>query len=186
LLHRYSTQTLFYRKKQARRLTKNHNAQQYDYIFMNGCFDKESGHNGTIVSSEISMYLTSDTSVRHILIVEDSAFEQRMLVDLLSELPYRVSVAFNGEDGYREAIAQQPDLILLDVRMPSMDGFTCCRLLKANPLTQSIPIIFLSGADAMEDRVKGLSVGAADFVTKPFTPGALAARIHTHLLRNRS
>jgi DNA-binding response OmpR family regulator len=131
------------------------------------------------------MYLTSDTSVRHILIVEDSAFEQRMLVDLLSELPYRVSVAFNGEEGYREAIAQRPDLILLDVRMPAMDGFTCCQLLKANPQTQSIPIIFLSGADAMEDRVKGLSIGAADFVSKPFTPGALAARIHTHLLRNR-
>jgi DNA-binding response OmpR family regulator len=127
------------------------------------------------------MYLTSDATVRNILIVDDSAFEQRMLVDLLSELPYRVSVAFNGEQGYQLALSQRPDLILLDVRMPSMDGYTCCRLLKANPATQDIPIIFVSGIDSVEDRITGLSIGGVDFVSKPFTPGELAARIHVHL-----
>jgi len=127
------------------------------------------------------MYLTSDATVRNILIVDDSAFEQRMLVDLLSELPYRVSVAFNGEQGYQLALSQRPDLILLDVRMPSMDGYTCCRLLKANPVTQDIPIIFVSGIDSVEDRITGLSIGGVDFVSKPFTPGELAARIHVHL-----
>lgn len=127
------------------------------------------------------MYLTSDANVRSILIVDDSAFEQRMLVDLLSELPYRVSVAFNGMQGYQLALANQPDLILLDVRMPNMDGYTCCRLLKANPATCDIPVIFLSGADAAEDRIMGLSIGGVDYVAKPFTPGELAARIHVHL-----
>lgn len=127
------------------------------------------------------MYLTSDANVRSILIVDDSAFEQRMLVDLLSELPYRVSVAFNGMQGYQLALANQPDLILLDVRMPNMDGYTCCRLLKANPATSDIPVIFLSGADAAEDRIMGLSIGGVDYVAKPFTPGELAARIHVHL-----
>lgn len=127
------------------------------------------------------MYLTSDANVRSILIVDDSAFEQRMLVDLLSELPYRVSVAFNGMQGYQLALANQPDLILLDVRMPNMDGYTCCRLLKANPATYDIPVIFLSGADAAEDRIMGLSIGGVDYVSKPFTPGELAARIHVHL-----
>jgi len=127
------------------------------------------------------MYLSSDANVRKILIVDDSAFEQRMLVDLLSEMPYRVSVAFNGLQGYQLALSQQPDLILLDVRMPSMDGYTCCRLLKANPATHDIPVIFLSGADAAEDRIMGLSIGGVDFVSKPFTPGELAARIHVHL-----
>jgi DNA-binding response OmpR family regulator len=127
------------------------------------------------------MYLTSDANVRSILIVDDSAFEQRMLVDLLSELPYRVSVAFNGMQGYQLALANQPDLILLDVRMPNMDGYTCCRLLKANPATYNIPVIFLSGADAAEDRIMGLSIGGVDYVAKPFTPGELAARIHVHL-----
>ncbi|CAN7686427.1 response regulator [Pseudoduganella sp. LjRoot289] len=127
------------------------------------------------------MYLSSDANVRSILIVDDSAFEQRMLVDLLSELPYRVSVAFNGMQGYQLALANQPDLILLDVRMPNMDGYTCCRLLKANPATYDIPVIFLSGADAAEDRIMGLSIGGVDYVAKPFTPGELAARIHVHL-----
>lgn len=79
------------------------------------------------------MYLTSDAQVRNILIVDDSAFEQRMLVDLLSEMPYRVSVAFNGEQGYQLALSGQPDLILLDVRMPNMDGYTCCRFTQGEP-----------------------------------------------------
>jgi len=116
-----------------------------------------------------------------ILIVDDSAFEQRMLVDLLSEMPYKVSVAFNGLQGYQLALANRPDLILLDVRMPNMDGYTACRLLKANPATQDIPVIFLSGADADDDRILGLSIGGVDYVSKPFSPGELAARIQVHL-----
>ncbi|SHN36223.1 Helix-turn-helix domain-containing protein [Duganella sacchari] len=116
-----------------------------------------------------------------ILIVDDSAFEQRMLVDLLSEMPYKVSVAFNGLQGYQLALANRPDLILLDVRMPNMDGYTACRLLKANPVTQDIPVIFLSGADADDDRILGLSIGGVDYVSKPFSPGELAARIQVHL-----
>lgn len=127
------------------------------------------------------MQTASDIQTRKILIVDDSAFEQRVLVDLLSELPYKVSVAFNGLQGYQLALAQHPDLILLDVRMPSMDGYTACRLLKANPVTQDIPIIFLSGADADEERIMGLSIGGVDFVAKPFSPGELAARIQVHL-----
>jgi CheY-like chemotaxis protein len=127
------------------------------------------------------MYLTTDATVRDILIVEDSAFEQRMLVDLLSDMPYRVSVAFNGAEGYRLAQASPPDLILLDVRMPDMDGYACCRLLKANPATRDIPVIFVSGTESVEDRVLGLSIGGVDFVSKPFTPAELAARIHVHL-----
>ncbi|AKU24933.1 response regulator [Massilia sp. MB5] len=127
------------------------------------------------------MYLTNDAHVHSILIVDDSAFEQRMLVDLLSEQAYRVAVAFNGLQGYQLALADRPDLILLDVRMPNMDGYTACRLLKANPVTHDIPIIFLSGADAVEDRIMGLSIGGVDYVSKPFTPGELAARIHVHL-----
>jgi DNA-binding response OmpR family regulator len=127
------------------------------------------------------MQTASDSKQRKILIVDDSAFEQRVLVDLLSELPYKVSVAFNGLQGYQLALANHPDLILLDVRMPNMDGYTACRLLKANPVTQDIPIIFLSGADADEERIMGLSIGGVDYVSKPFSPGELAARIQVHL-----
>lgn len=122
-----------------------------------------------------------ESSRSKILIVDDSAFEQRMLVDLLSDMPYKVSVAFNGLQGYQLALANRPDLILLDVRMPNMDGYTACRLLKANPVTQDIPVIFLSGADADDDRILGLSIGGVDYVSKPFSPGELAARIQVHL-----
>jgi DNA-binding response OmpR family regulator len=127
------------------------------------------------------MQTTLESTRSKILIVDDSAFEQRMLTDLLSELPYKVSVAFNGLQGYQLALANRPDLILLDVRMPNMDGYTACRLLKANPVTQDIPVIFLSGADADDDRILGLSIGGVDFVSKPFSPGELAARIQVHL-----
>lgn len=127
------------------------------------------------------MQTTLESTRSKILIVDDSAFEQRLLTDLLSELPYKVSVAFNGLQGYQLALANRPDLILLDVRMPNMDGYTACRLLKANPVTQDIPVIFLSGADADDDRILGLSIGGVDFVSKPFSPGELAARIQVHL-----
>jgi DNA-binding response OmpR family regulator len=127
------------------------------------------------------MMTTAENNQCKILIVDDSAFEQRVLVDLLSELPYKVSVAFNGLQGYQLALANHPDLILLDVRMPNMDGYTACRLLKANPATQDIPVIFLSGADADEERIMGLSIGGVDYVSKPFSPGELAARIQVHL-----
>lgn len=127
------------------------------------------------------MPTTLESTRSKILIVDDSAFEQRMLVDLLSEMPYKVSVAFNGLQGYQLALANRPDLILLDVRMPNMDGYTACRLLKANPVTQDIPVIFLSGADADEERIMGLSIGGVDYVSKPFSPGELAARIQVHL-----
>jgi DNA-binding response OmpR family regulator len=119
--------------------------------------------------------------MKTILIVDDSAFEQRMLVDMLSEQPYRISVAFNGLQGYQLAMADHPDLILLDVRMPNMDGYTACRLLKANPETHDIPVIFLSGADADAERIMGLQVGGVDYVSKPFSPGELSARIQVHL-----
>lgn len=127
------------------------------------------------------MPTTLESSRSKILIVDDSAFEQRMLADLLSEMPYKVSVAFNGLQGYQLALANRPDLILLDVRMPNMDGYTACRLLKANPVTQDIPVIFLSGADADDDRILGLSIGGVDYVSKPFSPGELTARIQVHL-----
>ena len=125
--------------------------------------------------------MTSETGKKNILIVDDSSFEQRMLTELLSDEPYRFSVAYNGYQGYQLALATRPDLILLDVRMPEMDGYTACRLLKANPETEHIPVIFLSGADAADERVRGLQVGGVDFISKPFTPAELAARIHVHL-----
>jgi len=116
-----------------------------------------------------------------ILIVDDSPFEQHMLAELLSEHDYTVSAAYNGRQGYDMAASMRPDLILLDVHMPYMDGFAACRLLKANRDTLDIPVIFVSGADAEDERVLGLLVGGVDFVCKPFCGAELAARIQVHL-----
>ena len=126
------------------------------------------------------MASTNNTRSR-ILVVDDSAFEQRVLAELLGEHDHVVLSAYNGHQGYELANSARPDLILLDVRMPYVDGFATCRLLKANPDTADIPVIFVSGADAEEEKVMGLSVGGVDFVTKPFSGAELAARIQVHL-----
>ncbi len=123
------------------------------------------------------MYLTTDATVRNILIVDDSAFEQRLLADLLSEMPYRVSVAYNGAEGYRQALARHPDLILLDVRMPDMSGATLFDTLAARGLTRRIPVIFLTGHGDVPMAVEALKRGAFDFFEKPFSDNALVDRV---------
>lgn len=84
------------------------------------------------------------TATLHILVVDDAPFDQRLLVDLLTDHGYDVMVAASGTQGYQLALASQPDLVIMDARMPDMDGFTCCRLLHANRSTCELPIIFLS------------------------------------------
>lgn len=138
-------------------------------------------HNLDVFGMVALMQPAQNPGLKNILIVDDSTFEQRLLADLLSDQPYRISAAFNGLQGYQLAVANRPDLILLDVRMPNMDGYTACRLLKANPETHDIPVIFLSGATADDERIMGLQIGGVDFVSKPFTPGELTARIQVHL-----
>ncbi len=116
-----------------------------------------------------------------ILIVDDERDELRFLTDLLRRQQYHVYTACDGNAGYQSALAMRPDLILLDVRMPGLDGFAACRLLKANPLTQAIPIIFLSALDEPDERVAGLAMGGVDFVAKPYHPAEVFARVRIHL-----
>jgi DNA-binding response OmpR family regulator len=114
-------------------------------------------------------------------VIDDSPFEQRVLSELLADHGHAPLTASDGQQGYALALVARPDLILLDVRMPDMDGFATCRLLKANPETAPIPVIFVSGANAEQERVTGLSVGGVDYVGKPFSGAELAARIQVHL-----
>ena len=116
-----------------------------------------------------------------ILVVDDSTFEQFALREILTSRGYRVGSATDGRQGYDLATLTRPDLILLDVLMGGMDGFAVCRLLKANSVTADIPVIFLTGADSEAERIEGLSLGAVDFVGKPFSAGELLARINIHL-----
>ncbi len=116
-----------------------------------------------------------------ILIVDDNPTNLGVFVDYLEEHGFTTLVARNGESGLRRARYVQPDIILLDVMMPDIDGFETCRRLKANEITQDIPVIFMTALADAEDKVKGFEVGAVDYVTKPLEQKEVLARVTTHL-----
>lgn len=116
-----------------------------------------------------------------ILAVDDTPASLKLLSDLLREEGYNVRAAINGELAVSSAVNDPPELVLLDVRMPEMDGFEVCRRLKASPRTREVPVIFVSALSETEDKVRGFELGAVDFVTKPYQREELLARVHTHL-----
>lgn len=116
-----------------------------------------------------------------ILVVDDTPDNLALMNDLLKDL-YRVKVANRGKIAIQIASSDTPpDLILLDIMMPEMDGYEVCRLIKANPKTADIPIIFLTALADIENEKKGLELGAVDYVTKPISPFIFLARIKNHL-----
>ncbi len=120
-----------------------------------------------------------------ILAVDDTPASLRLLTDLLSAEGYAVRSAINGELALRAAVAQPPDLVLLDVNMPGTDGFEVCRRMKANARLKDVPVIFVSAVAEMPEKLKGFELGAVDYITKPFQREELLARVHTHLELNR-
>lgn len=115
-----------------------------------------------------------------ILIIDDSLTVQEMLSEILRER-YKLVIHSDPVAGLAEARSNPPDLILLDVRMPVMDGFELCKKLKQGENTRCIPVIFITSLDAENDRVKGFEAGADDYVVKPFFPQELIARVKAHL-----
>ena len=116
-----------------------------------------------------------------ILIVDDEPFNVDYLEQELDDLGYETVSARNGKEAIDRVATEGPDLILLDVMMPVMDGFTVCRALKSNEETRLIPIVIMTALDGIEDRIKGIEAGADDFLTKPVNPRELIARIQTTL-----
>jgi adenylate cyclase len=116
-----------------------------------------------------------------ILIVDDEPFNVDYLEQELEDLGYETISATNGQEALQKVAAEAPDLILLDVMMPIMDGFTVCRILKENEETRLTPIVIMTALDAVEDRIKGIEAGADDFLTKPVNEQELLARIRTAL-----
>ena len=116
-----------------------------------------------------------------VLTVDDSPENLDFIVGLLRQ-DFTVKVATNGPGALRIAAnLPQPELILLDVTMPDMDGYEVCRRLKENPATSNIPVIFLTSRNEVDDEIHGLKLGAVDFITKPFKPEIVMARVHTHV-----
>ena len=116
-----------------------------------------------------------------VLMVDDTPANLGVLYEVLSAAGYSVLVAEDGESALERAAYAQPDLILLDVMMPGIDGFETCRRLKEQPETQAIPIIFMSALSDTVDKIRGLQLGAVDYITKPFQHEEVLARVHTHL-----
>ena len=117
----------------------------------------------------------------HLLVIDDNTAELKVLLEMLRNNGYRLSVAMDAMQGYRRATAQQIDLILLDVHLGSVDGFAVCRLLKSDAALADIPVIFVSSGASLQERLQGLRCGAVDYITKPFEPAEVLARVEIHL-----
>ncbi|MBC2703106.1 adenylate/guanylate cyclase domain-containing protein [Desulfobacula sp.] len=121
-----------------------------------------------------------DLSKMRILVVDDTKANIDILLETLA-FDYKVSVAMDGVSALEDIRTNLPDLILLDIMMPEMNGYELCQRLKADPSTKNIPIIFVTAKSDESDETKGLELGAVDYITKPFSPPIVRARVKTHL-----
>jgi two-component system, NtrC family, sensor kinase len=112
-----------------------------------------------------------------ILLVDDNEPNIGMLVQYFEDLGFRTITARNGKMGLKRAQFAKPDLILLDVMMPDMNGFEVCRQLHADPVTREIPVIFMTALQDVEDKVNGFAAGGVDYVTKPIQQGSLVVPV---------
>jgi diguanylate cyclase (GGDEF)-like protein/PAS domain S-box-containing protein len=135
-------------------------------------------------------FMHRDLSDQHtkgeVLIVEDTPASLKLLSDLLTEAGYYVRQAPNGELALWTAQSRPPELILLDIRMPGIDGFEVCRRLKASPELSQVPVIFLSAQHDTDDKVRGFALGAVDFIAKPFQAEEILARTDAHVKLGRA
>jgi signal transduction histidine kinase len=121
----------------------------------------------------------------NLLVVDDDVLARQTMDVFLTREGYKVRCAPNGEIALKLAGEDSPELILLDIRMPDMDGFEVCRRLKENPQTGNIPVIFISGLEEVADKVKGFEAGGVDYITKSFQREEALARVETHLALRR-
>ncbi len=120
-----------------------------------------------------------------LLIVDDNATNLHVLSDVLDDAGFEVRIAQNGEMALQKVEYDPPELILLDVMMPGLNGFETCERLKSNPKTAEIPVIFMTALSETVDKVRGLNLGAVDYITKPFQQDEVLARVRTHLQISR-
>ena len=118
---------------------------------------------------------------QRILIIDDNVTNLKVAIDTLETYDYEVLMARNGQGGFARAKIGHPDLILLDIKMPDIDGYEVCRQLKADEQTRQIPIIFISALQEVFDKMTAFSIGGVDYITKPFQTEELLARVKTHL-----
>lgn len=122
-----------------------------------------------------------DVKKGDVMIVDDTPANLNLLFEILVTYGYKVRPFPNGVLALQAIQAMLPDLILLDIKMPELDGYEVCARLKADPATRDIPVIFISALDELKDKVKGFKVGGVDYITKPFQMAEVLARVQTHL-----
>ena len=116
-----------------------------------------------------------------ILVVDDTPMNVKMLADVLTFKGYQVVTAGGGKEGLAKVESEQPDIVLLDVMMPDLDGYSVCRAIRANPATAILPVVMVTALDPTQERVKGLEAGADDFLSKPINQAELLARVRSLL-----
>ena len=136
-------------------------------------------------SQDLTELLPTDEGQARILVVDDDALIRQILADQLVEAGYLVSTARDGEEALAKVAAESPDLVLLDVIMPRLDGFEVCRRLKSDERTILIPVVMITVLTATQERIKGIEVGADDFLSKPFNPQELMTRVRSLLRLKR-
>ena len=119
-----------------------------------------------------------------ILVVDDEPDIVKLLKSSLEAEGYEVLTAADGEEGFRMAQTEKPDLIILDLLLPKLNGYEVCTKLKQNSNTSQIPVIFVTSLDEMDEELKGFEVGGVDYITKPVIPELVLARVRTHLKLN--
>lgn len=125
--------------------------------------------------------VATDAPCERVLIVDDNAINRRVLQGMLRKQNVALLTASDGEEALATARRESPNLILLDIMMPAKDGYEVCAELKADPRTAHIPVIFLSALSETADKIRGLELGAVDYITKPFDQGEVLARVHSQL-----
>ena len=116
-----------------------------------------------------------------LLLVDDEPINLRILRAALKDQHYKLLIAKNGTDALKTARSSHPDLILLDIQMPDLDGYEVCQTLQADPETRDISIIFLSALQDSDQKIRGLSLGAVDYITKPFEVDEVILRVERQL-----
>jgi len=175
-------------------LEKPVNQNEFIQIAINGCitwennrlqaetFDPATSQDRSPSSRNITLP-TAPLEDTHVLVVDDSPVNLQVVKVLLEKAtPYRVTTCTSGREALQIANDEYPDMILLDVMMPEMDGFSVCKALKRNPNTEAIPVIFLTAMNNEEGILRGFEAGGSDFITKPFRKEILLARVATHIL----
>lgn len=132
----------------------------------------------------IAQLISNSLPRGRLLVVDDQPTNIWLIYETFQQ-QYDIFMATNGEDAIKQVKSNQPDLILLDVMMPGIDGYEVCRRLKSDPMTAGIPVIFVTAQRSESDEVRGFEIGAVDFITKPINPVVVKARVTTHMALKR-